>query len=135
MDGFCSPGRADCVLGGQWGSEGKGAAVAWLVHQLSQHGRRYDLVATNASSQAGHTAVHKGNAFVTRHLPTAPLIAPGSTVYLDAGCAIDPDILEQELKHFDYLNQCDGFYIHPNAAIITADCIAAEGRPDSAQTK
>lgn len=135
LDNFCWPGQADCTLGGQWGSEGKGAAVAWLVHQLDRANRRYDIVTTNASSQAGHTAVHNGETFVTRHLPTAPLIVPGSTVFLNAGCAIDPDVFEQELKDLDYLARCSGFYIHPNAAVITPDCIAAENRPDSAQTK
>lgn len=137
MDGFCAAGRADCVLGGQYGSEGKGAAVAFLAKNMygSINKRRYNIVTTNASSQAGHTAKHNGNTYVTRHLPTAPLIVPGSMVYLNAGCAIDPDVFEQEMKDYDYLDQCGEFYIHPNAAVITGDCIAAEGRPDSAQTR
>jgi adenylosuccinate synthase len=130
LEYFCRPGYADCVLGGQFGSEGKGAAAAWLAHQLHRQGKGYDVVTTNASSQAGHTAIHQGRTFVTRHLPTAPLICGGSEVYLNAGCAIDPDVLEQEIKDYDYLAQCSNFGIHPNAAIIDGSCIAAENRDD-----
>lgn len=135
LTAFCRQGRCDVSLGGQFGSEGKGAAVAWLADRLKQEGRRYDVVTTNASSQAGHTAVHEGRTYVTRHLPTAPLINAGSWAFLNAGCAIDPDVLEQELKDYDYLNQVRAFTIHPNAAVITPDCIKAESRPDSPQTK
>jgi adenylosuccinate synthase len=132
---FCQPGKADCVLGLQFGSEGKGAAIAWLIHTLKAQHKRYDIVTTNASSQAGHTAIVDGKTYVTRHLPTAPLVAQGSTVYLSAGAAIDPDVIEQELKDYDYFNLCDGFFIHPNAIVITPECIEAEQREDSAQTR
>src|SRR5262245_6752307 len=135
LDRFCQPGRADCVLGGQFGSEGKGAAVAWLAASLPDTGRHYDIVTCNAGSQAGHTSIHNDEVRVTRHLPTAPLIAPGSMVYLNAGCIIDPGVLMQELEEYNYLGYCLSFSIHPNAAVITPDCISAENREDSAQTK
>jgi adenylosuccinate synthase len=133
--GFCVQGKADCTIGGQFGSEGKGAAVGWLAKTLMEAGKRYDFVTTNASSQAGHTVIHNDTKYVTRHLPTAPLVAPGSAVILNAGCAIDPDVFEQEMIDYDYVNQCNGFMIHPNAAVITKVCIEAESRDDSPQTK
>jgi len=92
-------------------------------------------VTCNAGSQAGHTAVHNGKTYITRHLPIAPLIVPGSLVYLNAGCIIDPEVLEQELKEYDYLDQCVEFYIHPNAAVITADCVSVEQYQDPVKTK
>jgi len=131
MQMFCIAGRADTVLGGQFGSEGKGAAVAWLANFLALGKKQYSIVTCNAGSQAGHTAIHNGVTYVTRHLPTAPLISPGSRAYLNAGCVIDPDVLEEEIKKFDYLNQCDGFFIHPNAAVITPDCLEVENKDET----
>lgn len=135
MTTFCAKGKADFSVGGQFGSEAKGAAVAWLAiqaHRESWSG--YDIVTTNSGSQAGHTVVHDGKTWVTRHLPTAPLIRPGSIVYLNAGAIIDPAVLQAELEDHDYLNKCTSFFIHPNAAVITPDCVRAEGAENSAQT-
>jgi adenylosuccinate synthase len=129
LDGFQVKGKASVVLGGQWGSCGKGAAVAWATSQL---GLPFDYVTTNAGVQSGHTSIHDGIKRIAYHLPTAPLINPGSTVYLNAGSVINAVVLEKELRDYGIP---DHFYIHPMAAIVTDDCRAAEMKPDSAQTK
>lgn len=139
-DSFLRPGKADFVLGGQYGSEAKGSAAASLAHQLALRGAGYDVCTTNASAQAGHTSIHNGKKRIAFHLPTVALIqrqelpAPlAPIVYLNAGCAIDVDVLKEELRDsgLDPLR----FHIHPNAAVITDECKEAERRPDSAQTK
>lgn len=155
---FLVPGKASFILGGGWGSEGKGAAAAWVASELNvpcqsckdgrlygqpctdcmntgyeNGGGRFDVATTNAGCQSGHTSVHGNVTNVVFHLPTAPLIAPGSIGYLNAGAVIDLDVLTRELEvHGHNFSQ---FYIHPNAAIITSDCKIAEGRADSAQTR
>lgn len=144
LNNFKTRGRASFVLGGQWGSEGKGAAAASIAVQLAERGEAFDLITTNAGAQAGHTSTHGGVTRVVFHLPTAALIqqdyrrdalrsAAPLMVYLNAGSIIDPVVLIRELEtsNLDF----ERFFIHPNAAIITDECREAEGRADSAQTK
>lgn len=137
---YSMKGKASMIVGGQWGSEGKGAAAAHVARQtVSERHCFFNFVTTNAGAQAGHTSIHNGIKRVVYHLPTAPLVARdcGWTVqpiiYLNAGSIIDPDVLRTELD----INKIvlDRFFIHPNAAVITDDCREAEGRVDSAQTK
>lgn len=147
MRDFLQSGKASVIVGGQWGSEAKGAAAAWVAYQtwLAESNKHsgvrsnaiFDVVTTNAGAQAGHTSIHEGVKRVVYHLPTAPLIVLGSLVYLNAGSIIDPIALEKELSQTGILYKAGNglFYIHPNAAVITDDCREAEGRPDSAQTK
>lgn len=130
LNNFRKPGKASFVLGGQFGSEGKGSAVAYLATQTDQH---FDIVATNNGSQSGHTSIHDGVKRVTFHIPTYSLFKPCLT-YLDAGSLIDPVVLLRELEDNPQVVR-NGFAIHPNAAIITDDCRDAEMRDDSAQTK
>jgi adenylosuccinate synthase len=130
LDNFARRGKASFVLGAQFGSEGKGSAVAFLATKTDQ---QFDIVATNNGSQSGHTSIHDGVKRVTFHLPTYSLFRPCMT-YLDAGAVIDPIVLLKELEENPQVLR-NGFAIHPNAAIITQDCKDAEGRDDSAQTK
>lgn len=130
LDNFARRGKTSFVLGGQFGSEAKGAAIAFLATKTNQ---RFDIVTTNNGPQSGHTSIHNGVKRVTFHLPTYPLLRPAFT-YLNAGAVIDVDILVQELETNPQIIK-QGFAIHPNAAVITQDCRDAEGRDDSAQTK
>jgi adenylosuccinate synthase len=137
-DNFMKPGRASFLIGGQYGSEAKGAAAASLAHQLALRGEGFDICTTNASAQAGHTSVHNGIKRVAFHLPTVALIQQQELtkkpiIYLNAGCAIDVEVLRTEL--WQYGVDLTRFFVHPNAAVITKDCKDAEGRADSAQTK
>lgn len=136
LKNFLIPGKASFITGGQFGSEAKGAAAAWVAHNLISNNPgcgRFDIVTTNAGAQAGHTSIHNDVKRVVYHLPTAPLVAPGSIGYLNAGSIIDQDILTTEIN--EHWRSFSEFYIHPNAAIITSDCRAAEGRTNSAQTR
>lgn len=143
INDFLMPGKMSFILGGQFGSEGKGAAAAYVAARLIDSGQMFDIVTTNAGVQSGHTSVHKGQKRVQFHLPTAAVVAYDAisrgelksakepVVFLNAGAIIDPEILRQELDEFPRLR----LYVHPNAAVITQDCKDAEGRVDSAQTK
>lgn len=133
-------GRVFSIIGGQWGSEGKGAAAAFVARLAcgsSDQNWPFDIACSNAGAQAGHTSVHNGKKRVTFHLPTYALIAKDYgvpvTSYLTAGSIIDPVVLWKELDDFG-IDQ-SSFFVHPNAAVITDECRAAEMREDSAQTK
>lgn len=139
MKNFCIPGRASVLLGGQWGSEAKGCAAAWVARELSMEDRAFDIVTTNAGAQAGHTSIHLGNKRVVYHLPTAPFIAEdnlgkgkGGIMYINAGSIIDPVSFEKELNDNPYNG---GILIHPMAAVITDECREAEMKADSSRTK
>lgn len=126
---FKISGKASFIIGGQWGSEGKGAAAAWVGSQCE-----FDILTTNASAQAGHTSVVNDVKHVVFHLPSAQFGMSTKPVgYLNAGCAIDLGVLTDELNR--YADRFETLYIHPNAAIITRECREAEMRADSAQTK
>lgn len=146
FDGFCRRGYADFVIGGQWGSEGKGAAAAALAYRVSQRpektghrtANRYDVMTTNAGAQAGHTSTHKGVERVVFHLPTAALIQHDETgiwplIYINSGAIIDVDVLLKEID--DNKIPLNKIKVHPNAAIITESCKAAEMSRESGQTR
>jgi adenylosuccinate synthase len=137
-DNFLRPGKASFLIGGQFGSEAKGAAAASLAAELAKNGMGYDICTTNASAQAGHTSIHNDIKRIAFHLPTVALVQQQELtkrpiVYLNAGCAIDVEILRTEL--WEYGVDLTKFFVHPNAAVITDDCKMAEGRSDSAQTR
>lgn len=140
LEFFKRKGKASFLMGGQWGSEGKGAAAAFVATHLAARNDSFDIVTTNAGAQAGHTSTHDGVTKVVFHLPTAslyPLMVSGGhhqpLTYLNAGSIIDPDGLFKELR--DNPNVLDNFFVHPNAAIITPECREYEMRSDSQQTK
>lgn len=139
--GFCEPGKASFLIGGQWGSEGKGAVAASIAVELDKRGQHFDIVTTNAAAQAGHTSTHDGVSRVCFHMPTIPLIArhpdKQTAIYLNAGAIIDIDILLKELAvHWEPLISSGqvSLVIHPRAAVITQECKDEEGDRDSAAT-
>jgi adenylosuccinate synthase len=71
LEQFCQSGKIDFALGGQFGSEGKGSAAAWLATALAKEKRYYNIITVNNGAQSGHTSVHKGIKRVLFHLPTA----------------------------------------------------------------
>ncbi len=135
-ENFLMRGKASFTLGGQWGSCGKGAAVAFMTKTLCEQGEFFDIVTTNNGVQSGHTSVHNGVTRVAFHLPTAPLIARhygfSPIIYLNGGAIVHPETLEQELRDLGGASQ---LHIHPNAAIVTEACQLAERQNTSAQTK
>lgn len=134
LDGFIQRGKMSFILGGQFGSEGKGAASAWAINELAKAGRAFDIITTNAGVQSGHTSIHEGKKRVLFHLPTAALMSREGVVYLNAGSIIDPDVLAHELSDNTDFN-LRRLVIHPDTAVVTKECRDAEMANDSAQTK
>lgn len=101
------------VVGGQFGSEGKGK----VAHILARDECATAVVRVGGTN-SGHTVIGPaGNPIVFRQLPTAALL-PDVTCILSAGSYIDPDILFKEIAVAG-LTQ-DRLFIDPNAMIITA---------------
>lgn len=135
---FLVPGCASFIIGGQWGSEAKGAVAAWVATEMDRQGRHFDIVTTNAGAQAGHTSIHNGRKRVLHHLPTYSVIAAEMgfrpVTILNAGSIIDPEIFKKELDENADTRIADRLYIHPLAVVITDEDRDEEMSNDSAMT-
>lgn len=89
----------DVVIGGQYGSEGKGNVVGYLA-------REYDLMVRVGGPNAGHTVAHAAGNYTYHHLPSGSrdvdariLLGPGMTIWLEGlfkeirDCHITPERL------------------------------------------
>lgn len=89
----------DVLIGGQYGSEGKGNIVSFLA-------REYDVIVRVGGPNAGHTVASIHGAYTYHHLPSGSrdvqarlLLGPGMTIRLDGllkeiqDCCITPDRL------------------------------------------
>src|SRR5437879_2497398 len=81
------------VVGGQFGSEGKGKTVALIAGSAKR-----PWVVRCGGPNSGHTIDVEGTPVVLRHVP-AGVETPGSTLLLAAGCAIDEGVLVREVRH------------------------------------
>jgi adenylosuccinate synthase len=80
------------VVGGQFGSEGKGKTALEIARRT-----KAAIVVRVGGTNSGHTAVDdKGTTWALRQLPVS-VLAPGATAILPPGAIIDPDIFSREI--------------------------------------
>ena len=110
---FAPPDRrlVDVLIGGQYGSEGKGHVAAYLANE-------YDVLVRVGGPNAGHTVSGVDGLYTYHHLPSGTkdtdaeiLLGPGSTLYL-------PGLLH-EIEECG-LNE-DRLFIDPQAMIISEE--------------
>ena len=98
------------VVGGQYGSEGKGKVTHWLARkQQAQYAVRV------GGPNSGHTVVQDGQRFVLRHLPT-PVLIDDVIGVVPAGAYLDIAILLREVEETGLRK--DRLLIHPSAVVI-----------------
>jgi adenylosuccinate synthase len=102
------------VVGGQFGSEGKGKVALEIVRRDPSVAAVVRVGGTNS----GHTVGSGNNLFVLRQLPAA-CIDGDVRVVLPAGSYIDLDILKQEITRVSLLNS--SIFISPMARVITEE--------------
>lgn len=116
-------GRLTVVVGGQYGSEGKGAVTAHLARRLE----RRDLNIRVAGPNAGHTGY---DLFDPEHprkwaLRQVPIGAVTSFCGLGiaAGSEIDPEVLADEVQALDQAGYdvSGRLWVHPSATMISAN--------------
>ena len=78
-----------CIVGLQWGDEGKGKIVDYYADRFQA------VVRYNGGSNAGHTIVINGRAFVFHLLPSGSL--KRKKLMIGPGVALDPLTLDEEL--------------------------------------
>lgn len=131
---WARPGKAAVLVGGQFGSEGKGLAASWLA--MNSNYEEFDYATTNAGAQAGHTTRFRdGSGFVCFHMPTTGVIhsVRDCISYINAGSIIEPASLAKELE--DCNVDPRSIVIHPRAAVITDANRSAERDPSSSTAK
>lgn len=106
------------VVGGQYGSEGKGKVVA-LVAALAEE----PWVVRCGGPNSGHTTNVHGKEVVLRQLPAAAG-HPNSMLFLSAGCAVSEEIVLMELDLCGLSR--DQVVIDPRAVLVLQSDIDAE---------
>jgi len=80
-----------CIVGLQWGDEGKGK----IVNLLSQ---RFDYVVRySGGANAGHSVVIDGQKFAM-HLVPSGILNPNCTAVIANGVVVDPEVLLEEVQ-------------------------------------
>ena len=109
------------VVGGQFGSEGKGKVAHWLAREQQA---AYAIRVGGPNS--GHTAVENGSPVVLRHLPT-PVLTGDVVGVIPAGAYVAIDVLLREVEEVGLRR--DELLIDP-AAVVIDDSMRAEEREE-----
>jgi len=80
-----------CVVGLQWGDEGKGKIVDILAENIDI------VVRYNGGANAGHTVVVGDSKFALHLLPSGS-VRPDTTCVIGNGVAVDPHVLIEEIE-------------------------------------
>lgn len=116
------------VVGGQYGSEGKGAVAAALVRRTHEMGIPTVSVRVGGPN-AGHTAYDPmGTRWALRCLPVGAVVDPGCVLYIAAGSEVDPDVLHDEAEALETagIPVWDRLLIDNEATVITPQHRKAE---------
>ena len=104
--------KVTVVVGGMAGSEGKGKVAGYLaIHDDMTH------AICNFMPNAGHTWRSGDKKVMVQTLPQA-VVNPNTMLMISAGSAIEPELLENELKNF---GSADKLVIHPRAMVVTQE--------------
>ena len=82
-----------CVVGLQWGDEGKGKIVDFLTEHADV------VVRYCGGANAGHTVRIGGEKYATHLLPVG-VFRPGVINLIGNGVVLDPDVLFKEIDEF-----------------------------------
>lgn len=92
--------RLQVVVGGQYGSEAKGACTAFLARKAAENGPT--AVIRVAGPNAGHTAYDdQGRAWALRQVPVAAVVHPDVELFVGAGSEVDLDVLADEVTQLE----------------------------------
>src|SRR5438552_17620514 len=111
---------ATVIVGGQYGSEGKGKVAHWWAEQPN-----VGAAIRVGGPNSGHTVLDGRRRLVIRQIPT-PALVPGVLSMLGPGCYIEPDVLLDEIQLLG-LSPSE-LAVDPAAVIVTEDHKEAETR-------
>jgi len=105
------------VVGGQFGSEGKGAVAGFICRAMSER----DMAIRVAGPNAGHTAYdNSGREWKLRAVPVAAVTNSVCQLHIAAGSEIDAGVLWAELDELDRAGHkaSQRLTIHPSATLL-----------------
>lgn len=109
----------DIIVGGQYGSEGKGHIASYLS-------REYDVLVRVGGPNAGHKVFLNQGPYVHHQLPSGTLRNPAAKLIIAPGAVINPDLLIKEIRECKVDDQ--RLSIDPQTMIITdKDCESERG--------
>jgi adenylosuccinate synthase len=101
----------DALIGGQWGSEGKGHVASYLAPE-------YQLLVRTGGPNAGHTVYEGARGTYTFHQLPSGTRASAANLLLGPGSTIRADVLLREISDCDI--GVGRLFIDPQAMIITS---------------
>ncbi|MCY4200790.1 MAG: adenylosuccinate synthetase [Gammaproteobacteria bacterium] len=107
------------VVGGQFGSEGKGKVTHWLARE-----QRAGYAIRVGGPNSGHTVIRNGSPVVLRQLPT-PALTGDVVAVIPAGAYVSINVLLREIEEVGL--QKDQLIIDP-AAVVIDNTMRAEER-------
>jgi len=109
------------VVGGQFGSEGKGSIVGKIAD-------RYALHVRTGGPNAGHTVYHKGRRWAMQTIPCG-WVNPEALLILGRGAIVSPEILLREIEMLEQAGYSiyDRLYIDAYATTLTEEHHREEG--------
>jgi adenylosuccinate synthase len=107
----------DVIVGGQYGSEGKGHIASYL-------GREYQLLVRVGGPNAGHKVFMSDGAYTHHQLPSGTLRNPDAKLILAPGCVLNRENLLKEIAECKV--DTTRLSIDPQAMIISDADIRAE---------
>lgn len=122
--------KLSVVVGGQFGSEAKGAVTARIARQSLAGGTSNLVVVRVAGHNAGHTAYDaEGRAWALRTVPVAVVVDPNVTAVIAAGSEVNPGVLMQEVNDLEDagIKVRHRLYIDPAATWLEDSHIEREG--------
>jgi adenylosuccinate synthase len=99
----------DVLVGGQYGSEGKGNVVGYIAPE-------YDFLVRVGGPNAGHKVYREPSPEVYHHLPSGTGRAPNAKLLIGAGAVLLPKGLLAEIAEHGV--SADRLSIHPHAMVI-----------------
>jgi len=102
-------GYVDVIIGGQYGSEGKGQIAAYLANE-------YDILIRVGGPNAGHSVYDGKSKHIFHQIPSGSRMNKAARLLIGPGAVIDSDKMLNEIKE----HEIDGkrLYIDKNAMII-----------------
>lgn len=107
----------DVLIGGQYGSEGKGHIASFLA-------REYDALVRVGGPNAGHKVYLKPAPYTHHQLPSGTLRNPLASLIIAPGAVLNSDLLIKEISECKV--DASRLFIDPQAMIISARDIKGE---------
>ncbi|MHC1705768.1 MAG: adenylosuccinate synthetase [Tenuifilaceae bacterium] len=108
----------DVLVGGQFGSEGKGQIAAYIAPE-------YDCLVRVGGPNAGHKVYEDSGADTFHILPSGTRRSPNSIIVLGAATVIDLKVLLEEIQKFD---------IQPERLIVDENCTIISDKDKSLES-